>query len=231
MQYAAAMSDDSAPHPTARFDAVLFDLDGTLADTLADVAACGNHMLAKLGRPAIELNRYRYLAGQGARSLVRDALGVSDDDPRVDEGVALFKAYQLEHGADLTRPYPGMPELLDGLTRRGVKLAVLSNKPHAATVEMIRLKFAAWTFHDAVGHRDGWPLKPDPASALDVAARMGVPAERWMYLGDTRVDMETAGAAGMFAVGVLWGFRDEAELRGAGADAIIADPRQALDLL
>ncbi len=210
------------------FRAVMFDLDGTLADTLADIAACGNHVLAAFGRPPLPRERYRYLAGQGARWLVREALGADENDPRVEEGLRLFRAYQLAHGMDLTRPYPAIPELLDELTWRGARIAVLSNKPHAATVAMIERVFARWRFDAVLGQRDDRPLKPDPTQALEIAAALGVPPAGWLYLGDTRVDMLTARAAGMTAVGVLWGFREEEELRAAGAQALIAHP---LDLL
>ncbi len=210
------------------FRGVIFDLDGTLADTLADIAACGNHALAAFDRPPLPRDRYRYLAGQGARYLVREALGAPDDDPRVERGLALFRAYQLEHGMDLTRPYPGVPELLDELVRRGVRLAVLSNKPHAATVAMIAARFARWPFDAVRGHREGEPLKPDPAGALAIARELGLSPSAWLFVGDTRVDMLTARAAGMRAIGALWGFRDAEELRAAGADALIAAPGELL---
>lgn len=209
----------------------MFDLDGTLADTLGDIAACGNHTLAALGRTPIELIRYRYLAGQGARYLVREALGVDDDDPLVDRGLEIFRAYQLEHGMDLTQPYDGMPDTLNALVQHGCTLAVLSNKPDAATRAMVGRVFANWRFAAVRGHVDGFPLKPDPAAAKAIADELNVKPHTWLYIGDTDIDMQTAKAAGMTAVGVLWGFRDEAELRNSGADHIIANPRQIIDLL
>jgi phosphoglycolate phosphatase len=209
----------------------MFDLDGTLADTLGDIAACGNHTLAVLGRPAIAVDRYRRLAGQGARYLVREALGVADDDPLVDRGLDVFRAYQLEHGMDLTRPYPGMAETLDELVARSVRLAVLSNKPDAATRAMVSRVFARWPFEAVLGQVDGRPLKPEPDGALQLTRAMNVEPAAWLYVGDTSVDMQTASAAGMTSVGVLWGFRDEAELLDSGAKHIIAHPRELLDLV
>lgn len=209
----------------------MFDLDGTLADTLGDIGACGNHMLTSLGRAPIELSRFRYLAGQGARYLVREALGVADDDPIVDRGLDVFRVYQLEHGMDLTRPYDGMPEALDALVQRSRRLAVLSNKPDAATRAMVSRVFARWCFAAVRGQVDGYPLKPDPAGALAIARELDVEPKAWLYVGDTDVDMQTAKAAGMTALGALWGFRDERELRESGADHLIAHPREIVDFL
>ena len=213
-----------------RYRAVMFDLDGTLADTLVDIADAGNYALAQLGRPVQPTARYRYLAGQGARSLVTDALGPehAGDIPR---GVELFKQFQLAHGLDHTRPYPGIPEMLAGLVSRGMKLAVLSNKPDAATQIAVRTVLGDFHFDVVRGQRDDQPLKPDPRPALAIARELGVAPEQWFYLGDTRVDMETARGAGFFAVGVLWGFRDEPELREAGAQALIRHPRELLELV
>ncbi len=211
--------------------AVMFDLDGTLADTLGDIAACGNHTLATLGRPPLPRDHYRYLAGQGARFLVREALGAADNDPLVDRALDIFRAYQLEHGMDLTRPYDGIPDALDAMTQRSLKLAVLSNKPDAATRAMVKHVFARWRFDAVQGQVDGQPHKPDPAGALAIARQTGIEPRAWLYVGDTGVDMRTAKAAGMTAAGALWGFRDETELRDSGADVILASPRELIDLL
>lgn len=213
-----------------RYDAVMFDLDGTLADTLADIAAAGNHVLTRLGKPPRPLRDYRYLAGQGAPWLVREALG-PELAQHVDEGVTELKRFQLERAHALTTLYPGVAELLDELTRRGLKLAVLSNKPDAATKQLVGHLLARWKFAAVRGHREGGPLKPDPAAAVEIARELGVPVERWLYVGDTMVDMKTARGAGMFAVGVLWGFRDEPELREHGADAIVKQAGEILQLL
>ncbi len=215
---------------TRRFDAVLFDLDGTLADTLVDIAAAANHALTQLGHAPIEVPRFRYLAGQGLEHLITHALGPSHASQR-EQGIALFRAYYKDHSLDHTRPFDGMAQVLDELPRRGVRMAVLSNKPHPATQFVMEKVFGAWTFDAVLGHREGSPLKPDPAGALEIARAMNIPTQRWLYLGDTMVDMQTAVAAGMFPVGVLWGFREEKELRENGAKAIIRHPSEMLNLL
>ena len=211
-------------------DAVMFDLDGTLADTLRDIAEAGNHMLRRLDRRPIELPRYRYLAGQGLRRLVEDALE-TDDPELIDRGVSHFRAYYADHKYDHTQPYEGVADLLDELTNRGLTLAVMSNKPDDATRAMVEHVFGRWTFKAVRGHRDDMPLKPDPAAVLAIAEELGVPAPRWIYVGDTLVDMQTGVAAGMLTVGVTWGFRDEDELRQHGAQRIINHPSELLELL
>jgi phosphoglycolate phosphatase len=213
-----------------RFAAAMFDADGTLADTLEDIAAAGNHALAQLGRPPLPVPRYRHLAGQGAHYLVSTALG-PDCQHLVGQGLALFRAYQLEHGLDHTRPFPGIPELLDEFTRRGLRLAILSNKGDAATRLLAARVFPRWRFDAVAGLVDGQPFKPDPAGALKIARQLSIPPERWLYFGDTDVDMFTATRAGMFAVGVRWGFREEKELRESGAKLIISHPLEVLTLL
>lgn len=209
---------------------VIFDLDGTLADTLADIAISANHALATLGRPTFETPRYRFLAGQGLHSLMTDALG-ADHASLVPRGMELFLAHYADHWTDHTAPYPGIPALLDELTRQGVRMAVLSNKPHAATLAMMRHAFSQWHFEVVLGQREGKPLKPDPAGALEIAQQLDIPPRDWLYVGDTKADMLTANRAGMFAVGVLWGFREEQELRDNGAQAIITQPSELLGLI
>lgn len=208
----------------------MFDLDGTLADTLQDIANSANYAIGQLGHAAIETPRYRYLAGQGLRNLMVAALGPNFAH-QIDEGMAHFRGHYAEHFIDHTKPFEGMSEVLDEITRRGIPMAVLSNKPHPATLLVMEKVFSRWEFRAIVGHRPEAALKPDPASAIEIAAQLGIPADRWMYVGDTRVDMETATNAGMFPVAVLWGFRDEAELRASGAKAIVKEPGELLALL
>jgi phosphoglycolate phosphatase len=130
-----------------------------------------------------------------------------------------------------THPYNGIPELLDGLSSRGVRMAVLSNKPHPATVEVMEHFFGGWKFDATLGARPGVPIKPDAGAALEVSRQLAVPPEAFLYLGDTNTDMMTAAAAGMFAVGALWGFRTAEELLSSGAKMIVSDPRDVLSLL
>jgi phosphoglycolate phosphatase len=203
--------------------AVIFDLDGTLADTLADIAAAANWALQQAGAPPRPVEDYRHLAGQGVDYLVRHALG-DGHAPHFAEVKRLYLQRYADHKYDRTGPFAGVPELLDALVERGLKLAVLSNKPDDATRQMVRDLFSQWPFDVVRGAVEGGPLKPDPASAIAVAEALGVAPGACIYVGDTRADMLTGKGAGMFTVGVLWGFRDEAELRDSGADVIVAAP-------
>ena len=212
------------------FKAVMFDLDGTLADTLADIAASANHALAQLGRPTHPVSSYRYLAGQGLESLMIDALG-PDHRHLVEKGAELFRAYYKDHSLDFTRPFDGIPQVLDTLVAKNIPMAVLSNKPHPATLQVMRDVFGAWPFTVIQGHEPPAPLKPDPTSAMAIASKLGIAPQDWLYVGDTRVDMETACRAGFFPLGVLWGFRDEPELQESGAKKIIAHPLELLELI
>lgn len=212
-----------------RYRAAIFDLDGTLADTLRDIAESMNFALAEAGRPPRAIDEYRYLAGQGVDHLTRQALGNAAADEAVVERVkATYLARYGAHKYDHSGPFAGIAEMLDELQRRGVRLAVLSNKPDHATAAMISELFARWRFDVVRGARPGEPLKPHPAAATAVAAALGVRAKECVYVGDTRADMLTGSGAGMFTVGVLWGFRDEAELRESGADAVVQHPRELL---
>lgn len=212
------------------YNAVLFDLDGTLADTLQDIANAANHALEQLGQTRIEVERFRYLAGQGLEYLMRHALS-PDDQSLVPRGMELFREYYSVHSEEHTAPYKGIPELLNQLTRRKVTIAILSNKPHDATQAVVSRIFDKWKFAAVVGARPHAPLKPDPATAIEIATKLAIPPSDWLYVGDTMVDMKTAVGAGMFPVGVLWGFREESELRANGARAIIAHPEELLKLL
>ena len=207
--------------------AVMFDLDGTLADTLADIAASGNFAFASVDAPTYPVDRYRTLAGQGLERLIRDGL-----PPqlmyRFDEAYESFRGHYAVHRYDHCRPYAGVADLLDELTRRGTRLAVMSNKPDEATRDMVQKVFARWTFDAVRGHRAGYAVKPDPTATLEIAAELDIPPQRWWYVGDTDVDMHTGRAAGFHTVGVTWGFRDETELRAAGAQRIIHHPLELL---
>ena len=213
-----------------RFDAVLFDLDGTLADTLDDIAASVNWALERNALDPHPPDAYRELVGEGVGRLVERALPAGRQDLH---GAVLadLRAHYTDHMLDKSAPYPGIPELLDELRRRDLPMAVLSNKPEPATRWMVERLFSAWPFAAVQGERPGVPHKPDPGAALAIAAALAVEPARVLYLGDTRTDMETAVAAGMFAVGALWGFRDRAELLAHGAQAVVEHPREVPALL
>jgi len=219
--------------PDERFArAVLFDLDGTLLDTLDDLADAMNRVLIDLGAPTHDREAYRHFIGDGVEWLVRRALPHEQaSDEQVKRAVAEMRRHYGACWDRKTRPYPEIPELLDALAERQLTLAILSNKPHDFVVRLADRLLGRWCFARVLGARPGVPKKPDPTAARAVAAELGIPPSAWRYLGDTAIDMQTARAAGMAAVGVLWGFRDADELRAGGAQQLIARPLELLDLL
>ncbi len=214
---------------TTRFQAVLFDLDGTLADTLADLANATNAALAELGCPTHPVAAYRHMVGDGTRQLCLRALPAERQN-LLDQTLKLMRQHYDAHCFDLTRLYNGIPELIQTLREQQRWLAVLSNKPDEFTKRMIAHYFPQGSFQAVRGQRAGVPLKPDPAAAREIAQQARIAPERWLYLGDTNTDMHTATAAQMYAVGVLWGFRDRQELLESGARQIISRPSELLEL-
>lgn len=212
--------------------AILFDLDGTLLDTLDDLADAMNHVLAACGCPVHPVGAYRYFVGDGMRRLVERALPADRrDDETVHATMAAMRERYGRHWADKTRPYAGVAEMLDALAARGLLLAVFSNKPHEFTRLAVDLFLSRWSFTEVAGAKPDVPVKPDPTGALAVAETLHVAPADFLYLGDTGTDMRTAVAAGMFPVGALWGFRDRAELLEHGARRLVETPAQVLDLL
>jgi phosphoglycolate phosphatase len=208
---------------------VLFDLDGTLLDTLEDLADSTNRCLAGLGLPGHPVQAYRYFVGDGLGNLALRTLPAERRDPTTVQALQeLFNREYREHWADKTRPYEGIAGLLEELAARGVPMAILSNKPHAFTVDMVGHFFGSWKFAAVFGARDSHPRKPDPDAALEASTAMGLAPARVLYAGDTGTDMQTARNAGMFAVGVLWGFRPRAELEENGAQALVSRPAELL---
>ncbi len=207
------------------YRAVIFDLDGTLLDTLQDLADAVNAVLRRMGCPIHPVEAYKYFIGQGFSVLAERSLPPAQRSPsRIAECVAGSKAEYAARWQRSTRPYDGVPALLDELTRRGVKMAILSNKPHEFTEVVVRHFLAAWRFEAVLGGREGVPAKPDPAAALEIGRLLGLPPGDILYAGDSGTDMQTARRAGMFAVGVLWGFRGREELLAGGAQALIDRP-------
>ena len=213
--------------------AILFDLDGTLLDTLEDIAAAANLALERQGLPTHPPEAYRQFIGGGVALLCQRALPAAR---RADEALIARCVDDFRAAYDLcwnvrTRPFDGIPPLLDALTARGLPLAVLSNKPNDFTRRCADQYLLHWPFPAVLGQRDGVPPKPDPAGALEVATLLNLPARDILYVGDSAVDMETARRAGMRPIGVAWGFRPTAELLASGAEAIIDHPAGLLDLL
>ncbi len=224
-----AQNHPSIPAPKT---AVIFDLDGTLLDTLADLANAMNAALAQLGFPPHTPDECRHYVGDGASRFAERALPPDARHP--DTIRRLTAAYVTQYAAHWnreTKPYPGIPELLSTLTTRAIPLAVLSNKPHDFVCKTVPHFFPNIPFALLRGARPETPLKPDPADALRTAALLACPPERIFFIGDTRTDMLTARAAGMIPIGALWGFRSADELLATGAQHLIEHPADFLPLL
>jgi phosphoglycolate phosphatase len=211
--------------------AAIFDLDGTLLDTIEDLTDSMNAALAAQGFPSLSIEACKTLVGDGLSVFIRRALpeaarGDAEAVRRLQE--AMRAEYRLRSTVK-TRPYPGVREMLRGLAERSIPLAVLSNKPHASTLAVVGHYFSDTTFRVVLGARESVPIKPDPAGALEIASLLDQPPEAILYLGDTNTDMETAAAAGLFGVGALWGFRTAEELRSSGARALAARPEDILE--
>jgi phosphoglycolate phosphatase len=211
---------------------MIFDLDGTLLDTIGDLAACCDHVLAARGLPLHTYEEYCGFVGNGVMRLVERAL---PEELRTPETVAAvradFVAYYTEHIDRFTRPYEGIPELLRELVQRGVRLAVASNKFQIGTEKLVRIYFPSIRFDAVFGQRPGVPLKPDPQVVREILADTDAESGAVLYAGDSGVDMDTARAAGVRSVGVTWGFRDRAELYEHGADHVVDRPGEILELL
>lgn len=215
----------SADRPA--FSALLFDLDGTLLDTLQDLADSANRALQDLGCPAHPTDSYRIFVGDGVGKLMERALPEDHrDSATIAEAVQAMRNCYKDHWADATRPYPGIVEMLQSLQHAGKTLVVLSNKPHDFTCLCVKRFFPEIAFTIIQGVDNNTPPKPDPAGALRIAKELQIPPARWLYLGDTNTDMKTAVGAGMYAVGVKWGFREEKELREAGAKSIVTQAEE-----
>jgi phosphoglycolate phosphatase len=215
-----------------RFHAVLFDLDGTLLDTLEDLADSTNAALRAQGFPEHPVAAYRYFIGDGVEALVRRALPPEHlDAATLTRSAELMRGEYSARWADKTHPYPAVPDLLDALTDRGLPMAVLSNKPDDFTRLCVARLLPRWRFAVVLGAGVGLPKKPDSAAARHIAAQWHLPAAEIVYLGDTNTDMQTAVAAGMYAVGALWGFRTASELTASGAQVLLKQPTDLLRLL
>lgn len=210
---------------------VIFDLDGTLLNTLEDLKTCTNHVLKQHGFPEHPLNQYRYFVGNGIPVLIKRALPEGTPKETVQMVLSDFFAYYDLHKADLTAPYEGIVELLEYLQDHKVMLAVASNKIDNAVAPLMDYYFPTIRFVSALGSREGVLPKPDPTIVEDILKIAKVEKSEVLYVGDTAVDMDTAHNAGLTAVGVLWGFRDLQELRQAKAEYIISNPAELKSLL
>lgn len=211
------------------YKACLFDLDGTLADTLESIAHVANIVLSGFGLPAQPVEDYKYYAGDGADVLMERCMRAAGGNlEKLDEARAMYRSIFADDPLYKVTPFDGMMETLLELKKRGVKLAVCSNKPHPAAVGAIRGLFGDELFDIVQGQEPSIPRKPAPDGALLIAKRLQVDVKECMYVGDTNTDMQTGNAAGMLTIGVLWGFRDRKELVENHAHRIISHPSELL---
>lgn len=211
---------------------VIFDLDGTLLNTIDDLAAATNYALKQHGYPVHGLWVYPSMVGNGVTKLIERALPrESASEENVAKVLKTFTSYYSEHCCEATKPYPGIPELLEDLTARGINLAVTSNKYQTAVTTIINHYFPSANFRAILGNEDGMPRKPDPSIVFKALSMCPTPKSDVLYVGDSGVDMETARRACVESVGVSWGFRTIHELKEAYADHIISSPAQILNLI
>lgn len=210
------------------FQAAIFDLDGTLINSLEDLADSANAMLASYGFSTHPLDPYRYFVGNGSRKLIERCLPKEKaaDPEFVEEALQRYKEIYAHHTEDKTRPYVGILPALQMLQQQGIPMGICTNKHQSAADEIVAHMFPQGLFRTISGDRPGLPRKPHPQKVLKMAEDFGVAPGRVAYFGDTSVDMDTAHNAGFYAVGVLWGFRPQEELVAHGADILLASPEE-----
>ena len=211
---------------------VIFYLDGTLLDSIADLAASMNYALEQFGFPVHELPAYRYFVGNGITKLTERTLPEDErTEKRIAEVRAFFVDYYQRHKTDFTCPYPGIQELLKKLKQQGIVMAVASNKFDEATKMLVHHYFGVELFSIILGQREGVPVKPDPAIVTEIIERIKVEREQVLYVGDSGVDMQTARNAGVCGIGVTWGFRPKQELLQNGASDIVEQPLEIIQFI
>lgn len=213
--------------------ACIFDLDGTLTDTLDSLVYCVNATLKEMELPVISDEQCESFVGNGARCLMERSLNAVGDTgaSRIEEAMEIYgKIFGANCNYHVT-PYAGIPEMLESLKERGIKMAVLSNKPHNQTVEVAQTIFGENFFDMIQGQTDSIPKKPDPAGVYYLLEKMGVPKTECLYIGDSEVDIATGIAADVKCVGVEWGFRGRQALVDAGAEYTISTPDQLLQFI
>lgn len=211
-----------------KYNTYIFDLDGTLLDTLQDLANAVNHAMREMNYPERTVDEVRRFIGNGIRMLIKRAApqGISVED--YEKTLAVFTAYYLDHIADFTKPYDGIAEVIETLKSKGCKVAVVSNKADEAAKKVVKDYFGD-IFDMVVGKMDRFPSKPEPDSVLYVIETLGADKNKCIYSGDSEVDVQTAHNAGLPCVGVTWGNRDVSELIAAGAEYIAEKPNEILE--
>ena len=219
-----------------RYDTYIFDLDGTLLNTINDLAASCNYALRSCGMPERTVDEVRRFVGNGVRLLMVRAIPGGDSNPRFDEAYAIFRQHYLHHSLDTTKPYDGIEELIAELNAAGKHVAVVSNKFYAATQALVR-HFFGDTIKVAIGERENIRKKPAPDTVLEALRQLDMPAEAAVYIGDSdvdidtaRVDIDTARNCGMPCISVLWGFRDRQFLIDHGATTLVSEPREIAEI-
>ncbi len=210
---------------------VIFDLDGTLIDSLGDLTNAVEYALAENGYPPNPRDSYRYLVGNGALKLIERALPKGASEEEIKRVHKAFSERYREHCLELTKPYPGIEDMLRRLNESGIKLAVASNKPDEFSKQIVTALFGDDKFDTVHGKREGVPTKPSPDIIYSIMDELGVSAEETVLVGDSDVDVETAQGAGLKCIGCAWGFRGTDELRRAGADKIALNSDELTDII
>ena len=213
-----------------RYQTAIFDMDGTILETLEDMCASVNVTMDHVGYPRRTMDEVRRFVGNGAAKLIERCMPAGAEDPRYPAALEFYRAYYDAHAQIKTGPYPGIPELLNQLSREGVRLAVVSNKPDEA-VRALTERYFPGVFPVAIGNRDGWATKPAPDSVYKAMRLLGARRESTVYVGDSDVDVDTARNAGLDSVIVTWGFRDEDFLRAHGAQHLAHNADELYEML
>ncbi len=214
--------------------AVIFDLDGTLLNSLFDLKTSMNAMLKSLGYPQHEdIDYHRRAVGFGAREYAKSCLpeAVRNDPGQVEKGFLKFRELYDANPCTETKPYEGIFELLSFLKEQGISVNVLSNKPDAPAKVLVKSRFSEFDFDYIFGEREGVPRKPDPQGALEIAANLKLEPEEILFLGDGEPDVTTGLSAGMLTVGALWGYRDKEQLKACGAKLFAKTPQDVIQLI
>ncbi len=213
-----------------KYDTILFDLDGTLLDSLEDMKDSVNYVMGRLGFPEHTLEEIRGFIGNGIRKLIERSVPAGTDDETCEKALEMYRAYYNDHCMIKTRPYEGISELLRQLKSEGRRLAIVSNK-NAEAVEMMRLHYFRGIIDVAFGQKDSVPKKPDPAMVSAALKELKAPPERAVYVGDSEVDIQTAVNSGLDCITCLWGFRSEEFLIEHGAETIVHSTEELREAL
>ncbi len=214
------------------YKAAIFDLDGTLLDTIKDIADSVNAVLSKLGYHEFSIDEFKYFVGKGVDEMISAVIKKGEIDPLLFHEIksGYMEQYALRHSVN-TKPYPGIIELLKNLMNLGTSLCILSNKPHFQTETVVEKYFKGIDFEIIFGKKPEFEIKPNPGSANEIVKQLGVEKEQVLYIGDTNTDIQTAKNAKLDSVGVLWGFRKRAELENEGACWIVQTPSEILKII